>query len=350
MIVAFILACFIALSALANPNFPDLRQKVIPVKHSSLAIDDDKVFVAGSEGIIRAFQLADDRKILWTARISGLPRPFSSLVFDKNILYASTGDNVIYAIDANQDKILWQKELAGPIRGRIELRDGIILLRSASDIFYAISAEDGSILWTKGFFRDEIERSGSAPVLALDRMAILPQSSGVFSAVDIQTADVIWEQRLSNKDHPQLAYNTPMLLAYIGENKAVASEFSGRTAVLDTRDGSIIWSDDLDAFFAAAADKDYVFLLSEHRLVSVQVENGNMQWSVDLPGATTGLFLAGGADQYLWIVTRAGYLLKFDCSNGELLTGTKTISGAESIFIDDKLYLFNGDKLAIISG
>jgi outer membrane protein assembly factor BamB len=347
MIVAFILACFIAFSALANPNFSDLGQQIIPVKCSRLTIGNGKIFTTDSEGIIKAFQLSNDRRILWTIKIPGLPP--SSLVFDRDVLYVSAADNIIYAIDANQGKILWQKELAGPIRGKIALRDGMIFLRSAGDVFYGISAEDGIVLWTRGFFKDEIERSGSAPVLALDRVAILPQSSGVFSAVDIQTADIIWEQRLGSKNHAQLAYNALMLLAYIDENKAVVSEFSGRTAVFNTRDGRIIWSDNLDAFFAAAASKGNIFLLSERRLVSVQAGNGNIQWSVDLPEASSELFLSSGVEPYLWVVTRAGYLLKFDCSNGELIARAKTISNAESASIEDKLYLFNGNKLAIIS-
>ena len=136
----------------------------------------------------------------------------------------SNGKNTLFCVGAESGKVLWThqypcekapKYFQGGSRSTPAVSDGILYLNSHQGDFYALDAENGKILWSKNLLKDFGGRrpdwgfSGS-PLCVAD-MVIFETGSekGSLVALDAKSGEPRWRAG----DH-EAAYSSPMMRTY----------------------------------------------------------------------------------------------------------------------------------------
>ncbi len=108
---------------------------------------NDTVYAPNNDGSLYALKLTTGEK-LWSLPISH--SLWSAPVSDGKLIYLTSLDHFLYAIDPQAQKIIWKTDLGGPAPGSPVLSaDGTTLYIGsfASEIF-AVNTADGTIRWT----------------------------------------------------------------------------------------------------------------------------------------------------------------------------------------------------------
>jgi len=152
---------------------------------------------------------------------------YSAVVEVKGKAYTqgySNGKNTLFCVGAETGKVLWThqypcqkapKYFQGGSRSTPAISDGILYLNSHQGDFYALDAENGKILWTKNLLKDFGGRrpdwgfSGS-PLCVADKVIFETGSEkGSLVALDAKSGEPRWR----SGGH-EAAYSSPMMRTY----------------------------------------------------------------------------------------------------------------------------------------
>jgi outer membrane protein assembly factor BamB len=105
------------------------------------------------------------------------------------VVYAGTGSNAIFALDANTGKRLWRRTTTSQINGRLAVSGNSIVV-AGDDGPFGLSAKDGSQLW-------HLTQDTETPLVAAGNVAYagFPSKSnttGGVTALDPATGTVLW--------------------------------------------------------------------------------------------------------------------------------------------------------------
>ncbi len=163
----------------------------------------------------------EEPQILWSLEV-GLG--YSSVVEVRGKAYTQgylNGKNTLFCVDAASGEVLWKhqypcekapKYFQGGSRGTPSISEGVLYLNSHQGDFYALDAENGKILWTKNLQKDFGGRrpdwgfSGS-PLCVSDKVIFETGSEkGSLVALDAKSGNLVWR---SGSD--EAGYSSPML-------------------------------------------------------------------------------------------------------------------------------------------
>ncbi len=324
---------------------------------------DDKFFMLDTAGVLRAYNLKSD-KTLWKTRI--FPRKFLknyqtpriSLFDDK--IFAIAGTNKIAAVDANDGKIIWLKDIAS-IPVSTPVSDGNFVYVSTSDNkLYAFNSQTGELQWIQLGISRPTAIFGSADPVIYNDMVIASYSSGEIYAVNKKTGEPLWSE-------------------YLGVNRAVSSDFylndidatplikdgvvyaignGGLMMALNAKKGDYIWKKEIAGIVNFWLAGDYLFVINnDNKLLAVNKKTGGIKWISQLPNLLKEKKLETKII-YSGIVVAGGKLL-ISSSNGSLIIASpvdgkveKTISVGKKIshspvIVNDKIYLYVMGKYII---
>jgi eukaryotic-like serine/threonine-protein kinase len=251
---------------------PDTRQEVWALETGDRLIDAPLVtsrgiYLPSSDRILYALDF--NRNIQWTYRTQGSLWAQPAASADESIIYLTSMDHQIYALNAENGNLVWSQNLGGAIVGSPKLsEDGATLYTgSFSKAMYALNAQTGDVLWstpTDGWV-------WSGPALYQDRL-YFGDVSGFIYAVDAAQGTIIWQQR---PDGP--IASTPLVNA---EGVFVGNE-SGTVVALD-HEGALLWTQGVGGpIFTTPVEAGEVILVApmntDHRLVALN-RNGTQRW------------------------------------------------------------------------
>ncbi|MDK3020514.1 PQQ-binding-like beta-propeller repeat protein [Pseudodonghicola flavimaris] len=286
------------------------------------------------------------------------------LAYHEGTLYVSSGYGRLTALDAATGKQRWQQRLDATGSGQPTVYGGLVYLVAGDDTGWAVDTKDGRIVWQvsatpsitnvlgapapavnqelaifafgsgdlmatfrrgglrrwyasvagkrKGRARTMIMDVTGSPVIDGGRVYAGNQS-GRTVAYDIDTGDRLWTAREGALGPVVPAGGSVFLIS--DQNKLVR---------LDSRDGTIIWTNDLNDYVRDTSRKrgavyaNYGPILAGNRIVVASSDgyvhffdpkSGGWLSSLEVPGgATTAPSVAGGT---LYVVSRAGLLYAF---------------------------------------
>ncbi|HEY1708955.1 MAG TPA: PQQ-binding-like beta-propeller repeat protein [Rhizomicrobium sp.] len=267
------------LTALSLQTGETLWQQTIAgglVTASNLAYDNGRVFVLNSGGMLWAFAADNTGRLLWTSHT--LPGAFTPPVAANGLVYVNAGDSgiVLFAIDEQTGKIIWQKSdgygsNSEPVLGE----DGVYEAYVCS--YRKYDAAKGKLIW-----RDQLPCSGGGidyPVYYGNRLyfhsggplnaVILNATSGKITGSLSSGTAVIWQSSTS-PEYRVLTYDDGALISFspgngnidwrfkgsgnfpvapivINDLVAVASNAGkkGKLVLLDAKTGKPVWSQTL---------------------------------------------------------------------------------------------------------
>ncbi|HET6444686.1 MAG TPA: PQQ-binding-like beta-propeller repeat protein [candidate division Zixibacteria bacterium] len=256
--------------------------------------------------------------VVWTSaeslikdRIIAPPLQVGSQVF------VGTADNYIYALDAsNNGALQWQFETGHSIWGQPTYEDGILYVSSLDKSLYALDAETGDKLWestTGGSISDRAKLDGDLVYISsFDRM---------IHAVEKDSGDVRW-----TADSEAAVWGAPAF-----EDDAVYyGDLNGNVFAVDAETGSELWTKRFDSYMVAApVIKDGVLFASTAglletepalrtgSLIALDAATGDELWREATPSPifTTPIFIQDTV-VVTYIVNNILNLVVFDTADG----------------------------------
>lgn len=207
------------------------------------------VYVGGDiTGLAEAFQ-SSNGKNLWSRNAS---YGFSSPTLSNGVLYLSTQNNVVYALQAATGSILWQRAGAKLTNAfnQTPVVNGTIVYNWGDGYLYALRASDGTTLW-------QTTLAGSVPPVVTNNV-VCTLRNGTLYAFQAETGSPLWH--IDNGGVGQLLENNGVI--YISTNNFGQS---GMIYALNATNGSLLWKYQLDAPVITTynASREQVSLVSQ---------------------------------------------------------------------------------------
>ena len=286
-------------------------------------VNGNVVYTLDANALMRAFNLQDGETI-WGTELETKQKYVDDtaikgvgMAMEGGTIFASTGFGVVYAVNAEDGRILWQKDMHTLLRIAPVIAAGKILIQSVDNKFYALDVRNGDKLWeydiamenttmiggsapaynpsldvvVTGFSNGELQAFNgtigtplwsdtlisqrqaysstylhtikAAPVVDGGRVYALGRSN-VMAAIDMRTGNRVWEKAIGGSNTPLLAGNT----IYVITDKQ-------ELAALNKADGRILWAKNIDFGKKKESDRIFAPIMIDSRLV-IALSNGDV--------------------------------------------------------------------------
>ncbi|NBX52967.1 MAG: hypothetical protein EBT63_04895 [Proteobacteria bacterium] len=251
-------------------------------------IINDKIFVLDSSGELTAFLLST-KKTIWHKRIFNKlwlkNYKVAHLGACDNKLFAVVGVNQIKAINQDDGKILWEKDLS-VIFNSTPICDGeSVFITSSDNKTYALNALDGEIKWIHYGIPKSLAIFGNAQVVISEDLAIASYSSGEIYAINKKSGKELWSSELNSNQN----YNSNFFLSDVDATPLVkdgvvyAIGNGGLMKAIMAKNGDEKWNLPITSVVDFWLAGDFLYVINnDNQLFAVYKKTGTIKWQVQL--------------------------------------------------------------------
>lgn len=289
---------------------------------ASPVVADGRVYTLDANG--RATAFSPNGAVVWRASLAPNGEKEykgfgGGLAADEGRVFAATGFGVVYALDGQSGKKLWEKSLGAPIRSSPTAAGGKVFVVSSDGFARALGAADGKEIWTyQGLPEKTSILNNTSPAVDND-IVVMPYPSGELVALRVADGQLAWSESLARtRLASSLNSMTDAGRPAIDGGTVFAVGHSGRMIATAAKTGERVWSLTVPGLQAPAIAGDMVFVVDTGgQLMGISRRDGKVLWTTRLPDATTwsGPVLAGGR---LWLTSNKGALASVEATTGKL--------------------------------
>ncbi|QMU57408.1 MAG: PQQ-binding-like beta-propeller repeat protein [Boseongicola sp.] len=299
-------------------------------------VSGGRIYTLDSRATVMA-HIAENGRTLWSRDLT----PSSDraddasgggLAVSGDTLFVTSGFGMLTAMEAATGETRWVQKLDAAATGAPTVADGRVYVVARDNLAWALDAENGRILWQKlGVPAISSLTGGAAP--AVDGpLVMMPFSSGQIMAVIANTGATAWVASVPGR---RLGRAFSRISDLAGDpvadgRRVYAGNHSGRVAAFEGATGQIAWVAEEGAIGPLWVTGGSVFFVSdEAQLLRLDAETGDIIWAQDLPFFTKnrisrrkgtfahfGPIIAGGR---LLVVSDDGFMRAFDPASGSLI-------------------------------
>ena len=290
------------------------RGSRLQLRHQSPAEVGDVVYLCDWRRLI-ALDLTTGKR-LWRKKL-GAPISGCLAHFGERI-YLSDEDGVVYAINAENGDVLWQKQLDADSVTPPTANESIVLIQTVSEKLYALNANDGTQLWSYSAYNPGLTLFGSFHPIIIGNIAISGFADGSVVVFDWSNGNPVSFRQISV---PQGQSDIERLVdidatAVFDDGKLYMSSYGETTLGLDLRGGTEIWRNDIGSFLTMAQDSERLFVVDkDNRIYAIKKSDGEIIWEREdylYRGLTAPVLF----DDYLAMGDRNGQLHVFSSEDG----------------------------------
>jgi len=255
----------------------------------------------------------------WKCNLNGTA--LSSPAINDGVAYIGSGDNSLYAIDAEDGHVKWKFATNGAIHSSPAISNKTVFFTSNDGNFYAVDAKKGKEKWSFktggekqysainlfGFDTDSVVAADpwdiylSSPVIEQGMVYFGSGDSHIY-ALDENTGKLAWKYKTNDVVHSSPAISNGVV--YCGS-------FDSKMYALDAKTGKEMWS------FQAELDEKY------HLMCGIQTS----------PTVYNGVVYFGSRDAYVYAVETASGKLKWKQKFGSSWMPSSTAISGNRLFV-----------------
>ncbi len=204
---------------------------------SSPALESDRIYVAFTDGTIRALD-ATNGQVIWSVTHPG--GAYSSPAVAGGRLYIAIHNSGLLALDANTGSELWLAPMPGPQWSSPAVENGRVFVGSRDDHkLYAFDAVTGNTLWT-ATTSDWVQ---SSPAVA-NGVVYIGNNSGDLYAFNAETGSPVWQTAVSPGFDLGSSPTVANGVVYVASGiDASATHFQGKLYAVYAANGQVLFSD-----------------------------------------------------------------------------------------------------------
>lgn len=259
----------------------------------------------------------------------------------ERLVFVSSSDGTVYAIDFNFGDEVWSKKLPEPVNSPI-YDSGKVILASQDGMVRALDAWTGNELWTAKFSDMRLERQENMSLVASDGIVYGAFSNKKAMAYDISDGKVMWSVDL--KDIVQAS-------GVVVDGKFIFATYEPAIIAVSISDGKEVWKQSLKypVTTSLVCDESKVYAPTAFGIVvAYEVKEGKRVWEVDLKGTVP--FGSCIAKDWLVVGNAQGKMIHLvDRKDGKISKEIKTAGVGSGILNAGNFICFFGDDFKLYS-
>ena len=255
----------------------------------SPVINGDIAYILDTTGELVAYNLKTEKKV-WKSQIfhKKILKNYRApkIGYAQGKIFATAGTNKIVAVDEIEGKILWSRDISSvPVSTPVS--DGNLVYVSTNDNkLYALNINDGELQWFQsGILRTTAIFGAADPVIYKDSV-IVSYSSGEIYGVNKKTGESLWSQNLNlNK-----ATNSDFYLNDIDATPLAKDDMiytignGGWMMAISTKNGNYLWRKEIAGIVDFWLAGDFLYVINnDNKLLAIHRKTGGIKWISQLP-------------------------------------------------------------------
>jgi parallel beta-helix repeat protein len=316
---------------------------------SSPAISDGVVYITSYDGYVYALDGITGTK-LWSFKTGGSIE--TSAVISNGTVFIAAQDEKIYALNSTTGTEIWSKRIInGYHTSTPAVADGVVYFGSGNGTICALNASDGSAFW--GFRVNCNPFSSPAVVGGVVYIGAIDSSSGQMYALDAATGAKIWNFSTSTPNN--MVYSSPAVV-----NDVIYFGADDRNVyALNAATGTKIWNYYTGALTESspAVVNGVVYIGANNgNLYALDASSGAKLWSFSAyncitssPAVLDGVVYVGSFDNNLYAVNASNGIELWRYTTGNSIFSSPTVAKGGEVYIgsdDSHLYCLNSKSIS----
>ncbi len=205
---------------------------------SAPLVTADVLYVTSLDHHIYALETESGREI-WATELPGAMAGTPLLSDDGATLFVGNFDHSLYALDADSGRQRWQVEAENWIWGQPALAGGKLFFGDLDGHLYAVEPDTGNVLWQQqvadAIRGGPVFDAASGHLYVASRKVANPgniSTRGSVLALDVETYRILWEQPTNEAIYTKPAVSGEMLLVAPAQGSVLLHVYSAETGVL----------------------------------------------------------------------------------------------------------------------
>jgi outer membrane protein assembly factor BamB len=308
-----------------------------------VALEGERVFAAGHNGNIVAFNLKSGRRLWGTDTklpLTGGPGAGSGLVV------AGTSQGDLVALDATTGASRWRSHINSEILSAPLITEQHVLLRTVDGRVSSFSAANGKLEWSAEQQVPRLSlRGAGVPAVTADAV-VAGFDNGRIMALQQRNGDTLWEITVappSGRTELERLVDIDSAVKAVG-NDIYAVTYQGKVVRIDLETGQVQWSRDMSSYSGIATDEDGLYVTSSQGTVAkIGRRTGVEMWRVESlhnrqlspPGVVGNLVAAADLKGIVhFLDTTTGETAARVSTSGDRTTAAPVVSGDTIVFMD----------------
>jgi outer membrane protein assembly factor BamB len=318
-----------------------------------IAAADGRLFAAGRDGIVAAFDLKTGRPA-W--RVDTKLDLAGGTGVGNGLVTVGSSDGQVVALDATNGRELWRADVSGEVLSAPAVSTSGVVVRTVDGKLRALALGDGKELWVQEQQVPRLSLRGAASPVIAQEMAVAGFDNGRVLAVNLTDGTTVWDAPLSpprGRTELERLNDIDAAVKVSGDEVFVAG-FQGRAAMLALDSGQIWWTRDASSYRGVDVDDDQVYVANANGdVVAMKRRTGVEVWRNESL-RFRGLSAPVVAGEHVVVADFEGYVHWFDRATGVIAGRTKAggdrVTNA-MVSVDGVVYLISdkGDISALVS-
>ena len=316
---------------------------------ASPAISDGVVYITSYDDYIYALDGATGAK-LWSYKTGG--DIYTSPAVSDGVLYVGSQDQKFYALNASTGAQIWSRFFVnGYHTSSAAVANGVVYFGGGDGYIYALNSADGAILWS---FRTNCNPfSCPAVVGGVVYIGGMDASAGQMYALDAVTGAKIWNYSTGTQSN--MVYSSPAVVngvVYFGSDDR-------QVYALNAATGSKIWSFQTGALTESspAVVNGVVYIgANNNNMYALNADNGAKIWSfsaynciLSSPAVLDGVVYFGSFDNNVYAVNASNGFQLWSYTTGGSIQSSPAVAKGGEVYIgsdDGHLYCVNSKSIS----
>lgn len=300
---------------------------------------DGKVYAAGADGKLSAFDAASGKAVWSTTVDAGISAGVGA---DAGTVATASPNGTLYAFDAATGKQRWTTKLSTEVLSAPAVGSGVVIVRSMDNKIAAYDAETGNRRWIVQRTAPALVLRAAPGIVINDGIAYVALPAGRLLALSATTGVARWDAPVAEPrgatelERVADVSGTPALQG----REICATSYQGRIACMDAGNGSVRWAREFSADVGPAIDQRYVFGADERGTVAgFSRDTGGSLWrstslsgrGLSAPVSYGRAVVVGDKDGYLHFLSREEGAMLARTSVGSQVRAAPVVAGANLI-------------------
>jgi len=303
---------------------------------------DNKVIVADSEGLVRAFDAITGDEI-WETEVQS--EIYGGVAAGSNLVAIGTTNAEVIVLDAKTGEEKWRNLVSSEVIASPVITDGKVVARTIDGKVFAMNASTGERDWLYDRTVPALTLRGTSSLSASRGAVVTGFANGKIVLFIVENGKAVWEKRVaspsgrSELDRVVDVDATPLIIG----DTVYAVTFNGNIAAFNMRSGDALWQREFSSVQNISVEGQLISVVGARSKVSaLDRRTGGTLWSQEvlrdrkLTAAVSfgKFFVAGDYD---------GYLHWFDKTTGNLVARNSFGSGivSDPVATGTHLYIYS---------
>jgi len=203
------------------------------------------------------------------------------LAVNEKYLVVTTGTGIVFVLDKENGKILWDIDLSITIRAAPIISGNSVLILTKDNRLSSYDLQEKKLNWTHEGLEEISTFMGSSMPTVSNGIVIVTYSSGEIYALNELNGSVIWNDNLSLYIQKQSLDNISDIRGnpVINDNKLYVISYSGKMISLDLNSGIRLWESNIGGIQTPWVVSRFIFVLSkDNELICLSSKDGKVIW------------------------------------------------------------------------